>query len=135
MSACWLELKIPPPIVGMLVAIAMWAVAKIGPQFSLELQVRYTLVCILIVVGVAFDLLGLAAFRASRTTINPLKPNHASALVTGGVYRVTRNPMYVGMCCFCLLGESTSHRCYPSLVYRSLSCTSHVFRFSQRNAP
>ncbi len=97
MPACWLDLKIPPPIVGVLVAIAMWAVAKVGPQFSLELQVRYTLVCILIVVGVAFDLLGLAAFRASRTTINPLKPDHASALVTGGVYRVTRNPMYVGL--------------------------------------
>ncbi len=41
--------------------------------------------------------LGLAAFRASRTTINPLKLDHASALVTGGVYRVTRNPMYVGV--------------------------------------
>lgn len=85
MTARWLDLKIPPLIVAVLVAIAMWAVAKIGPQFSLEIQVRYTFVCILIVLGVAFDLLGLAAIRASRTTINPLKPNHASALVTGGV--------------------------------------------------
>ncbi len=95
--ACWLDLKIPPLIVGVLVAIAMWAVAKVGPQFSLELQVRYTLICTLIVVGVAFGLLGLTAFRASRTTINPLKPDQASALVTGGIYRVTRNPMYVGV--------------------------------------
>ena len=47
--------------------------------------------------GLTFDLLGILAFRASRTTINPLKPERASALVTGGVYRVTRNPMYVGM--------------------------------------
>ena len=96
MPAYWLDLKIPPPIVGALVATAMWAVANVGPQFSLELHVQYTIVCILIVMGVAFDLLGLAAFRASRTTFNPLKPDHASALVTGGVYRFTRNPMYVG---------------------------------------
>ncbi|MEO8767629.1 MAG: isoprenylcysteine carboxylmethyltransferase family protein [Nitrosospira sp.] len=96
MPACWLDLKIPPPIVGVLVAIAMWAVAKAGLQFSLESHVRYTIVCILIVMGIALDLLGLAAFRASRTTVNPLKPDHASALVTGGVYRFTRNPMYVG---------------------------------------
>ena len=96
MPACWLDLKIPPPIVGVLVAIAMWAVAKAGLQFSLESHVRYTIVCILIVIGIALDLLGLAAFRASRTTVNPLKPDHASALVTGGVYRFTRNPMYVG---------------------------------------
>ncbi|SFL44581.1 Protein-S-isoprenylcysteine O-methyltransferase Ste14 [Nitrosomonas aestuarii] len=97
MPTCWLDLKIPPPIVGVLVAIAMWAVAKVGPQFSLELQVRYALIGTLIVVGVSFDLLGLVAFRALRTTINPLKPDHASALVTSGVYRVTRNPMYVGV--------------------------------------
>jgi len=97
MPTCWLDLKIPPPIVGVLVAIAMWAVAKVGPQFSLELQVRYALIGTLIVVGVSFDLLGLVAFRALRTTINQLKPDHASALVTSGVYRVTRNPMYVGV--------------------------------------
>ncbi|MEB0160908.1 isoprenylcysteine carboxylmethyltransferase family protein, partial [Pseudomonas sp. AH2 (2023)] len=33
----------------------------------------------------------------SRTTVNPLRPDKAAALVSGGVYRVTRNPMYVGM--------------------------------------
>jgi len=48
-------------------------------------------------VGLAFDLLGLLAFRASQTTVNPMKPQRTSALVTGGVFRLTRNPMYVGM--------------------------------------
>jgi protein-S-isoprenylcysteine O-methyltransferase Ste14 len=58
---------------------------------------RYAAVAILAVAGVAFDLLGLVAFRASRTSINPLRPERASVLVTRGVYRDTRNPMYVGM--------------------------------------
>ncbi|PTN11081.1 methyltransferase family protein [Nitrosomonas aestuarii] len=101
-AACWLDYKIPPPVVGMLVATAMWALAEVGPQFALAPQVRYSLVGILIIAGGVFDLLGLVAFRASRTTINPLKPELASALVTGGVYRFTRNPMYVGVVLFLL---------------------------------
>lgn len=48
-------------------------------------------------VGAAFDVAGLVAFRRASTTINPLHPERASALVTGGVYRITRNPMYVGL--------------------------------------
>lgn len=92
-----LEHKIPPPVVGAIIAAAMWAVSASGPEFSIASGYRYAAVAILAVAGVAFDVLGLLAFLASRTTINPLKPEGASALVTGGVYRVTRNPMYVGM--------------------------------------
>lgn len=92
-----LDNKIPPPVVGALVAAAMWAVSSIGPQLAFGDTPRYVTVGVLVVVGLAFDLLGLIAFRTSRTTVNPLKPERASTLVTGGVYRITRNPMYVGM--------------------------------------
>ena len=47
--------------------------------------------------GGALALAGLAEFRRVRTTFNPLAPQRASALVTTGVYRITRNPMYLGM--------------------------------------
>ena len=92
-----LEHKIPPPVVGALVAAGMWGIAALGPRLPIAPVPKYAAVVILAVAGVTFDLLGLLAFRASRTTINPLKPERASALVTGGVYRITRNPMYVGM--------------------------------------
>lgn len=59
--------------------------------------VRLAGAAVLGLVGLAFDLAGLLAFRSHRTTVNPLSPHKASALVTGGVYRITRNPMYVGM--------------------------------------
>jgi protein-S-isoprenylcysteine O-methyltransferase Ste14 len=97
-----LDHKIPPPVVGALVAAAMWGVSAMGPQFPFAPEPRYAGAAILVLAGIAFDVLGLFAFRASRTTINPLKPERASALVTGGVYRVTRNPMYVGMGLFLL---------------------------------
>lgn len=89
--------KIPPPVVGALVGVAMWYAATIGPSWAMNETLRYALVSLFLVAGLSVDLLGLLAFRASKTTINPLKPQTASALVIGGVYRYTRNPMYVGM--------------------------------------
>lgn len=92
-----LDNKIPPPVVGALVAAGMWGVSILGPQFSLASVPKYSLVAILVVAGLTFDALGILAFRRSRTTVNPLKPERASAIVTSGVYRITRNPMYLGM--------------------------------------
>ncbi|GAB3769484.1 isoprenylcysteine carboxylmethyltransferase family protein [Ramlibacter monticola] len=92
-----LEHRIPPPVVGLAIAAAMWAVGQMPPAFALASWVRDALVVVLVAAGLAFDLAGLVAFRRLRTTVNPLRPQNASALVTGGVYRVTRNPMYVGM--------------------------------------
>jgi protein-S-isoprenylcysteine O-methyltransferase Ste14 len=93
----WLEHKVPPPVVGALVGIAMWLVAPLGPALTLGTGARYVTAIVLVVVALAFDVAGLLAFRASRTTVNPLSPERASKLVTGGVYQITRNPMYVGM--------------------------------------
>ncbi len=91
------EHKIPPPVVAALVAAGMWGIAGSGPQRPIAPLPKYTLVAILVAASLVFEILGITAFRVSRTTVNPLKPERASALVTGGVYRVTRNPMYVGM--------------------------------------
>ena len=93
-----LDNKIPPPVAGAIVAAAMWGAATLGPALPLAPGARNFLVAIFVIAGVAFDLLGLFAFHTSRTTINPLKPERATSLVTRGVYRITRNPMYVGLC-------------------------------------
>ena len=46
---------------------------------------------------VIFELLAITQFLKARTTVNPLKPDKASELVTGGIYRISRNPMYVSL--------------------------------------
>ncbi len=97
-----LEHRIPPPVVGALVATAMWLAAPVGPLLPLADTPRHVLTGLLAVAGIAFDLFGLLAFRAARTTLNPMRPARASALVVTGVYRLTRNPMYVGMLCLLL---------------------------------
>jgi protein-S-isoprenylcysteine O-methyltransferase Ste14 len=40
---------------------------------------------------------GAVVFRRARTTVNPMKPESTSSLVRSGIYRVTRNPLYVGL--------------------------------------
>lgn len=92
-----LELKIPPPVVGLLTAGAMWYLPTVTPTLDVPSATRIGSTIVLALIGAAFDLAGLAAFLRSKTTINPMRPAKTSALVTAGVYRVTRNPMYVGM--------------------------------------
>lgn len=92
-----LEHKIPPPVIGALAAFAMWIVSDIGLQIPFATTPKYVMTAFLLGAGITFDVLGLLAFRKSRTTVNPLRPERATALVTSGVYKITRNPMYVGM--------------------------------------
>lgn len=91
-----LEHKIPPPAVGLLLAAAMWGIAKLTAA-SLAVEDPAFAATAVALVGIGFDIAGLVSFRLAKTTVNPLRPEKASALVTSGVYRYTRNPMYVGM--------------------------------------
>ena len=92
-----LEHKIPPPVIGALLAFAMWSLAQIEPAFVIPAMIRHIATGMLALAGLTFDLLGLIAFIRAKTTINPLQPGKSSALVTTGIYRITRNPMYAGM--------------------------------------
>ncbi|MEO1421066.1 MAG: isoprenylcysteine carboxylmethyltransferase family protein, partial [Pseudomonadota bacterium] len=51
----------------------------------------------LLVVGLMIALIGVAQFRNYRTTVNPIRPEKASSLVTDGIFKWTRNPMYLGL--------------------------------------
>jgi protein-S-isoprenylcysteine O-methyltransferase Ste14 len=46
--------------------------------------------------GGAFCLVGVRAFQRARTTVNPITPAASTTLVVGRIYRMTRNPMYLG---------------------------------------
>ena len=92
-----LDLKIPPPVVAVLVAGAMYVAALLLPVLALPSGVRVATALVLVAIGMCFDLAGLLAFRKAKTTTNPLTPQRSSSVVTGGVYRITRNPMYLGL--------------------------------------
>lgn len=92
-----LELKVPPPVVALLLGIAMWFAAGSGPVLVLPLSARVAALVVIALAGAAVGLAGDLAFRRAKTTINPLKPQNTTALVTSGIYRCTRNPMYLAL--------------------------------------
>ncbi|WP_339546663.1 methyltransferase family protein [Pseudomonas sp. RA_35y_Pfl2_P32] len=89
--------RIPPPLVATLFGLLMWFAARHSPgALELTIEWRAGLALMVLLAGVAICLAGVLSFRRARTTVNPLRPETASALVTSGVYRYTRNPMYLG---------------------------------------
>ena len=59
--------------------------------------IRLITICSFLGLGIIAAIAGVISFRQARTTVNPLKPESTSALVTSGMYKFSRNPMYLGM--------------------------------------
>ena len=93
----WLELKVPPPIVALICAIGIVYLPDLFALEAFEVAFQSWVAGLVILFGLSFDLLGLIEFRRHATTINPLSPNKSSQVVSSGIYRLTRNPMYLGM--------------------------------------
>lgn len=96
--------RIPPVIVGVGVGALAWGAARAFPALTLAHAARPWLATVFVLAGLACSLSGVVSFRRARTTVNPMQPEAATTLVVAGLYRVTRNPMYLGFL-FLLLGE------------------------------
>jgi protein-S-isoprenylcysteine O-methyltransferase Ste14 len=91
-----LELKVPPPIVLLVLAILMWVIHRIVPALDFALPAHGVLAILLAAVGFITGISGVVTFRRAKTTVDPTKPQSSSSLVTWGIYAITRNPMYLG---------------------------------------
>ncbi len=92
-----LELKIPPVII-----VALFAGLTILAGYNRWLMFRYPKVFDFwviapTVIGFIVALLGIIEFKKAQTTVDPTQPDKASKLVNSGVFKFTRNPMYLGM--------------------------------------
>ena len=92
-----LELRLPPPVVLLLWAAAMKAGAWVWPTLAFDLPARRPLAAALALAGLVCALAGAWAFRNAQTTLDPRRPERASCVVSTGIYRCTRNPMYLGL--------------------------------------
>ena len=98
-----LELKVPPPAVALLFGVLMWlASSLVVPVEVPSSAFRVGVAVVLTSVGLVVGLAGIVSFWRARTTINPTKPSATSALVTSGVFRFTRNPMYLSLLLYLL---------------------------------
>ena len=96
--AAALEHKVPPPLIGALCALLMWLICGMPP-----LTGRPPLLLVpalaLVVLGLMVEAAGVLSFRRARTTVNPFAPERTVNIVSSGIYRLSRNPMYLGMAC------------------------------------
>lgn len=93
----FLENRIPPPLLMLLIGGAMGAVLFGQTPPQLPAAYRWGPAAFLFLAGGVFGFPAIRAFTKARTTINPVAIDQASVLVTSGIYRMTRNPMYVGL--------------------------------------
>ncbi|WP_240220695.1 methyltransferase family protein [Rheinheimera hassiensis] len=91
-----LELKIPPLVLVALFALAMWLLAQLVPPLALPAVWGLVLAIGFAGAGVVVALSGVLAFRRANTTVDPRVPQQTSSLVARGIYRYSRNPMYLG---------------------------------------
>lgn len=94
------ELKIPPVAVLLIAAVLMWLVALLLPTFAISASLQTFLCVTLVSVGALFGIVGVLSFTKVNTTVNPMVPQNATKLVMRGIYKRTRNPMYVGLLLF-----------------------------------
>ncbi len=90
-----LELKIIPPLVTAIFALLMWSVTKITPEYAIFGQYKTTLAIIILSLGIFIMLVAAAFILKAKTTINPMRPDKSSSLVTSGLYKFSRNPIYL----------------------------------------
>ena len=87
--------KIPPPIVTFICGLAIYFSKTFFIQFFS--YNNNTISLFLLILGLTVFILAVKAFNRQKTTINPLEPRQASSLVSSGIFKYSRNPMYLGM--------------------------------------
>lgn len=75
----------------------MWAAPALAPGADFALHHAGRLATLLAVTGIAIGIAGIVALRRHGTTVHPMHPETATAVVDTGIYRHTRNPMYLGL--------------------------------------
>lgn len=98
----WLECRIPPPVVLLGLAALMVTLSK-SDAWVLTGSINNLAGIAIAALGITIMSSGFVSFRKNRTTVNPLAPNRTSNIVATGIYKLSRNPMYLGMV-FCLSG-------------------------------
>ena len=92
-----LKTKIPPPVYMLIMAYIMWLLDKFLPLYNWLNSPWNKLGLIIIGMAVLLDIWSLLLFFHAKTTPNPMKPGSTSHLITSGLYRYSRNPMYLGL--------------------------------------
>ena len=88
-------LKIPPPLLVLILVISNYFSSK---KIDLILLPHQNIISfILLFIGAIILINPIFKFIKSRTTINPINFKKVNKLITSGIYKYSRNPMYLGL--------------------------------------
>ncbi|MFN1834978.1 methyltransferase family protein [Balneola sp. MJW-20] len=91
-----INLKVPPVIVFFCSLGLIWLLQEYIPD-AYQFKAERWLLVFLLTLGVCIAFAAVIQFMISSTSVDPHKPEKASSLVRNGIYRLSRNPMYLGM--------------------------------------
>lgn len=93
-----MTLKLPPAIVGLAFLFGIAAAPSVWPEAAWQWPraLRGSAAIVLLLLSTAVAVSAAVQFLRAGTTVDPLHPDRSTSLITTGVYRVSRNPMYLG---------------------------------------
>ncbi|MGR5063040.1 methyltransferase family protein [Photobacterium sp. DNB22_13_2] len=95
-----MELRLPPPLILLITLGCMYGLARYSPFYAFSFAGQSHIVLLFCLLGTVMGLSAVWSFAKARTTVDPRFPNKTSKLVTSGIFRYSRNPMYLGLLCF-----------------------------------
>ena len=90
-----IKTKIPPPLVALTFGFLINYTKDIFPKIEIRNQIIFG--SFMIIIGLIIILSAIILFKKYQTTITPLNPSNATKLITDGIYKFSRNPMYLGL--------------------------------------
>ena len=92
-----MHLRIPPPIVALIGILLIFLSKDYILILYLHPHLQNTLSLIFLIIGFVIIFSATKEFKKSDTTVNPMKPETSTSLVASGIFKYTRNPMYLGL--------------------------------------
>ncbi|MEN1785870.1 MAG: isoprenylcysteine carboxylmethyltransferase family protein [Bacteroidota bacterium] len=92
-----MDLKLLPPLTMALFGSAMYLLNRFLPFGTFDFFGRQTMAYVLMIMAIVITAIALFQFSKAKTTTDPINPDKTTSLVTEGIYRFTRNPMYLAL--------------------------------------
>ena len=90
-----IKTKFPPPLVALTFGFLINYTKNIFPKIEIRNEIIFG--SFMIITGLIIILSAIILFKKYQTTITPLNPSNATKLITNGIYKFSRNPMYLGL--------------------------------------